>query len=210
MRRLLSRPVVAAFMLVAIVAIIGLVSAVTAADRIPDWLARKVEFEARHDEIVKQQQEKSAKEVQELEKARAEAPKDTKGNPLMQEVAIPKPQPMPPRENLGVVETATTVYLPSPVRDRYIITTQASAPYDVLIAGSEREDKTKGVIFQVKFSASGEIQVKDQSFPGKGPITLDSLRQGNQVVTFRWGLEGKGYFDLQNGTAHFEEYNPDP
>ncbi|MBE3518891.1 MAG: hypothetical protein IMW97_01145 [Firmicutes bacterium] len=109
-------------------------------------------------------------------------------------------------------ECATVqVYLPSPKRERYVFTTEAYAPYDVLIAGSDRQDGTIGVIFRVAFDPDPRksVEIKEYRFPSKGPIACQSLEEDNQVVTFRWGTDGKGYFDLRNGTATFEEYRPE-
>lgn len=182
------------------VSIMGLVCGAAGA-RIPNWLVRKREFEAKYEKTAKQEQENRAQEV---EKMRAEAPKDEKGNPVIPGEPVSLNLEIRPVEDVRVIERTTTVYLTSPKREGYVFTSEAYAPYNVLIAASDREDSTTGVIFHVTFTPDG-MQINEQKFPGNGPIVLESLTDDNNVVTFQWGSSGRGSYDLRNGTAFFEK-----
>ena len=134
-------------------------------------------------------------------------PRDKKGNPAMADESVPtgSKDEVHPLGEQYVVEKDVTVYLVSPIRERYVFTSEAHALYDILIGASDKEDPTIGVIFQVAFRPD-QIWKKEYRFPGNGPITFETLEDDYQIVTFRWGSDGKGYFDLKSGTATFEEY----
>ncbi len=202
-----ARPVLIVAAAIAAVSIVALGLASISRGETPEWLRRKLEFETQHAEFAKQQETKCAQEVATLEKRRADAPKDEKGNPVLQGEYAPKFETVAPRDKVFVVQENTTDYLPSALRDELDITSTAYAPYDILIAANDKEDKAMAFIYDFKSNPNYYgFEEREFRFPGKGPLVLQALVDDNSIVTFHWGSGQEGFFDLRDNTATFNAY----
>jgi len=85
------------------------------------------------------------------------------GEPVVLEL-----EPRRPIEHIAVREMRFTVYLPSPKRERYVFTTEAYAPHDVLIGGSDRQDGGISVIFRVAFDPNLRKDMETIQVSGQG------------------------------------------
>lgn len=176
---------------------------------VPEWLRRKQAFEAGYDRYAREQETKCAREVATLEKQRAEASKDAKGNPPLPETPMASPQPGTSSVILGVFPDTAPMQVPSAAREELDFSTIAYAPHDVLIAASEKRDKTAALLYHLKGNAdSNGYEEHVYRYPGRGPIVLEALAADNEVVTFRWGDGQSGFFELKSGTASFAAHAP--
>ncbi|HOG46350.1 MAG TPA: hypothetical protein PLB78_06865 [Anaerolineae bacterium] len=196
----------------AVLATVGLVAlgmvSVSRGD-VPEWLRRKQAFETDYDKYAREQETKCAQEVASLEKQRAEASKDAKGNPVLPELPTANPQSGTSSVIVGVFPDTAPMQVPSAAREGLDFSTIAYAPHDILIAASEKEDKTVGVLFYLRGNADGDCYDEHvYRYPGRGPIVLESLAADNGIVTFRWGDGQAGFFALASGTASFAAYAP--
>ncbi len=97
--------------------------------------------------------------------------------------------------------------IPPEDRDKYEFTSYAEGLNEVLFAGSDKNNKTEGIIYDIKFDPAGlKDNIRVFAFSGKGTITLRDSEDAGNILTFSCGNEEKGYFELKSGTAVFENY----
>lgn len=168
-----------------------------------------IEKEIYHLKGLAKAEENLQEEVAKIEKKRAEAPKDEEGNLILPNNASKFEKTLPNEEvgEIGKAEYAYTFFPTQMEREKYDLTSIIKAPYDIIIAGSYSSNKDNGVLYHIKTSPDSSETVREElKFDGKGKIVIESLEADNNFVTFRYGNEEKGYFDLKNNKAVFEKY----
>lgn len=194
----------------AVLATVGLaglgVMAISRGD-VPEWLGCKQLFETDYDKYAREQETKCAQEVATLEKERTEANEDAGGNPVFPEPPTASPHSGTSSVVVGVFPDTAPMQVPSAAREGLDLSTIAYAPHDILIAASEKRDKTVGVLYHFRGNADGNgYDEHVYRYPGRGPIVLEALAADNRIVTFRWGDGQAGFFELASGTASFAAY----
>lgn len=175
---------------------------------VPEELSKKIEVEKRQNEILQQVWERRKQEIAEIQNERLSAPKDGKGNPLLPDrsPALVKAEP---REEVGIIrgkDYAKTFFPPFEAKNLDFSST-ITAPYNVLIAGSENGNPNNTFIVNVITYKEGGGGTRERyDFVGKARIVFDGLEKGNQIVLFQYGDGEKGYFDLNTNVAYFEPY----
>lgn len=159
-----------------------------------------------------EEEERIGKEnVARLNRERATAPRDEKGNPI-----IPNPLPSDdsrphPFSDIGIyydrdhIEILFASYIEY---DKYNFTSVATSDYNKIISGSMKADAAKGVIYEIKLDPNDVMNTQRNvyEYPDVGTIVLDELFIDKNIVTFTYNQNQKGYFDLSSSTAVFDEY----
>jgi len=140
-----------------------------------------------------------------LEKVK-NAPKDEKGNPILSNKVIDRSRK--PRKDTGLLESGEQFFSTQKEREKYDFSNAAITDYSIIIAASYSKDKETGVIYQIQLDPNDIMTSyhNEYEFENKGMITLVSLEDNNNIVTFRCKNGEEGYFDVRNSQAVFERY----
>lgn len=85
-------------------------------------------------------------------------------------------------------------------------TTVAGTEYNILLAGCELDSTTGIIINKVYCKDSFSVKYDKLRYAGRGKVTFESICSKYNIVTFSYGDNKKGYFDLNDNKAIFEEY----
>lgn len=176
---------------------------------VPEEIKKKIELETNESEKLQAEKSKRQQEVLELKLKFEKAPKDEKGNPIIEYIPTnQKPEPYGEVGKIGNEKHART-FFPSYFKDRYNFSTTITAPYNILISGTLKENEKTGFIYYVNGDSS---TIKDKEsrieflYNDVGEIKFEMLIDDN-IAIFSYGNGNKGYFDISKTTSFFTPYS---
>lgn len=174
---------------------------------IPEEINKKITLEEKESEKIAKEQIKREVEIQEIKKKIANAPKDEKGNAILEDE--PKPQKPQPYEDVGKVydELNARTFFPAHGDEKYEFKTTITAPYSILISGNIKKDISTGFIYIINNDPNANSGRIEHLYPNVGEIRFQKLISNDNIAIFSYGDRKEGYFDIGKNTAFFTPYN---
>lgn len=181
-------------------------------EKVPEELEAKIEGEKEYEAYLRETEKKRLEYEKEHEKKLKNAPKDEKGNPILNVEPLKHGFGYFPKEQQVIKKVDTDPSTPGFIFGRgmleYEINTMAKSNISILASGCKKDNEDVGVIWQKIYSPTEfEVSVEKYEYPGKGAITFKSYADDNNILIFTYGDGQEGYFDVRANEAVFEKYN---